>query len=216
MLFRSWFADPKHVPGGALIDEGIYWLDFFRWITGSEIADVEARIGNVLHKDLQVEDWGLATFTMANGVVATLEGAWTIVSPRVTAPSPKQNAVVRIEVVGNRGEIQDQFFRAPSRSVLAAGANDWVFERQNDLGPSPFEHLVDCLASGRQTIATIEDAYRAFVPAMAAYGLTLVRSTRSGQRLNRLLHLVEARPFVREQGLARDRKSTRLNSSHRT
>ena len=26
----GWFADPTQVPGGAFIDEGIYWIDFFR------------------------------------------------------------------------------------------------------------------------------------------------------------------------------------------
>jgi predicted dehydrogenase len=29
----GWFADPSHVPGGAFIDEGIYWIDFFRWMS---------------------------------------------------------------------------------------------------------------------------------------------------------------------------------------
>jgi predicted dehydrogenase len=52
----GWFADPKFVPGGALIDEGIYWLDFFRWITGTEIVEVEAKIANLLNKDIGVED----------------------------------------------------------------------------------------------------------------------------------------------------------------
>ena len=165
----GWFADPKHVPGGALIDEGIYWVDFFRWITNSEIVQVEAKIANLLDKDLGVEDWGLAIFTLANGVICTLEGAWTIVSPRKTAPSPKQNAVVRIELVGTKGEMSDQFFRAPGFSVLAAGAEDWVFERQMNFGQAPIDHLVACLESGQQTIGTIEDARRSFVAAMAAY-----------------------------------------------
>jgi predicted dehydrogenase len=165
----GWFADPKHVPGGALIDEGIYWIDFFRWLTGAEVATAEARIGNILHKELGVEDWGFGIFTMTNGVVCTLEGAWTIVSPRVTAPSPKGNATVRIEIVGNRGEMSDQFFRVPNRAVLAAGAEDWVFERHSDRGPSAFDHLVECLDAGRQTIATIADSRQAFVAAMAAY-----------------------------------------------
>jgi predicted dehydrogenase len=165
----GWFADPKYVPGGALIDEGIYWIDFFRWITGSEVARVEAKIANLLDKSIGVEDWGLAIYTMANGAICTLEGAWTIVSPRKTAPSPKQNAVVRIEIVGSRGEIADQFFRVPNRSLLAAGAADWTFERQMETGPTPLDHLLDCLESGRPTMATIEDARRAFVAAMAAY-----------------------------------------------
>ena len=112
----GWFVDPRHVPGGAFIDEGIYWIDCFRWLTGSEIVEVEAKIANLVHKDIAVEDWGMATFTFANGVIATLEAAWTINAPRKTGPSPKQNSVVRLEVVGTRGEIIDQWFRAPGRA----------------------------------------------------------------------------------------------------
>ena len=96
----GWFADPRFVPGGAFIDEGIYWVDFFRYLTGSEVVSVEARMANLVHTDIAVEDWGMATFTFANGIIATLEASWTINAPRKTGPSPKQNAVVRLEVVG--------------------------------------------------------------------------------------------------------------------
>ena len=37
----GWFADPRYVPGGAFIDEGIYWIDLFEWLTGSEIVQVQ-------------------------------------------------------------------------------------------------------------------------------------------------------------------------------
>src|SRR5262249_36108878 len=116
----GWFADPRQVPGGAFIDEGIYWVDLFRWLSGSAAIEVAARTSNLVHKELPVEDWGMATFTFANGVVATLEASWTITAPRKTGPSPKQNGVVRLEVVGSRGEIMDQYFRVPGRAVLAA------------------------------------------------------------------------------------------------
>lgn len=170
----GWFVDPKHVPGGAFIDEGIYWIDCFRWLAGSEVVEVEAKIGNLVHKDIEVEDWGMATFTLANGVIATLEAAWTINAPRKTGPSPKQNSVVRLEVVGTRGEIIDQWFRAPGRAVLAAGASDWVFERQSEppfTPPSPFPlgHLIECLENNQRPAATIQDARQSFVAAMAAY-----------------------------------------------
>lgn len=177
----GWFADPAHVPGGALIDEGIYWIDLFRWLAGSEITQAEARTANLVHKDIRVEDWGHAVFTFANGIVATLEASWTINAPRKTGPSPKQNSVVRFEVIGTRGELTDQWFRSPGRAVLSAGAEDWVFERQSEelFGPSspfPLDHLVECLETGRQPAATIQDARDAFVAAMAAYD-----SARSGR-----------------------------------
>jgi len=170
----GWFADPRHVPGGALIDEGIYWIDLFRWVAASEVVQVEAKIANLVHRELEVEDWGMATFTFANGIVATLEASWTINAPRKTGPSPKQNSVVRLELVGTRGEIIDQWFRAPGRAVLAAGAADWVYERQSELpyapaAPFPLNHLIDCLENDRPPAATIEDARRSFIVAMAAY-----------------------------------------------
>ena len=170
----GWFADPRRVPGGALIDEGIYWIDLLRWLAGTEVTEVEARTANLVHKDIEVEDWGLATFTFANGIVATLEASWTINAPRKTGPSPKQNSVVRFEVVGTRGEISDQWFRAPGRAVLAAGARDWVFERQAEepfapAAPFPLDHLIECLEQSRQPAATVQDARRSFVVAMAAY-----------------------------------------------
>jgi len=170
----GWFADPRHVPGGALIDEGIYWIDLFRWLANSEIVLVEAKVANLVHTDIAVEDWGMATFTFASGLVATLEASWTINAPRRTAPSPKQNSVVRLEVVGTRGEIIDQWFREPGRAVLAAGAADWVYERRAEqpyapAAPFPLAHLIECLELQRQPAATIEDARTSFVVAMAAY-----------------------------------------------
>jgi predicted dehydrogenase len=143
-------------------------------VTGSEIAQVEAKLANLVHKEIPVEDWGMATFTTEQGVIATLEASWTINAPRKSGPSPKQNGVVRLEVVGSRGEIIEQWFRAPGRAVLAAGATDWVFERQSEepfaqAQPSPLDHLIDCLEHDRQPVATIQDARRSLVAALAAY-----------------------------------------------
>ena len=116
----------------------------------------------------------MATITCANGIVATLEASWTINAPRKTGPSPKQNSVVRLEVVGTQGEIIDQWFRAPGRAVLASGASDWIFERHSEEpfipgSPFPLTHLIDCLENNRQPAATIQDARRSLIVALAAY-----------------------------------------------
>jgi predicted dehydrogenase len=183
--FRSgrpgWFADPAYVPGGAFIDEGIYWLDCMRWLAGSEVSEVYAQTANLVHTGLAVEDWGQAWLTFANGVRATLEASWTIASPRATGPSPKQNSVIRLEIVGTEGELMDQWFRAPGRAVLASGAADWVYERQSEEMlappvPQPLDHLIDCLEHGRAPIATIHDARASLLVALAAY-----RSAREGR-----------------------------------
>jgi predicted dehydrogenase len=58
--------------------------------------------------------------------------------------------------------------------VLAAGAADWVFERQSEepfVPPSPFPltHLIECLEQNRQPAATIQEARRSLIVALAAY-----------------------------------------------
>ncbi len=170
----GWFVDPKQVPGGAFIDEGIYWIDMLRWLAGSEVAQVEAKMANLVHKELEVEDWGIATLSFANGIIATMEASWTINAPRLTGPSPKQNNVMRLELIGSRGEIIEDGLRVPSRAVLAAGAANWVFERQvgESFGaPSPFplDHLIECIEHNRQSAASIQEARASFRVALAAY-----------------------------------------------
>ena len=170
----GWFADPKQVPGGAFIDEGIYSIGQLRWLAGSEVVQVEAKMANLVHKDIGVEDWGMATFTFANGIIATLEAGWTINSPRKIGPSPKQNSVVRLEIVGTRGEIIEARLRTPSRAVLAAGASGWVFERPmgqpyGPPHPGPIDHLIECLESDRQPVVTIQESRKSLIVALAAY-----------------------------------------------
>ena len=64
----GWFVDPGQVPGGALIDEGIYWIDLFRWLAAQRDRPGGSQDpANLVHTDIAVEDWGFATFTFANG-----------------------------------------------------------------------------------------------------------------------------------------------------
>lgn len=170
----GWFVDPTQVPGGAFIDEGIYWIDMLRWLAGSEVVQVEAKMANLVHKEIQVEDWGMATLTFANGIIATLEASWTINAPKTTSPSPKQNHVMRLELIGSRGEIIEDGLRVPSRAVPAAGAANWVFEREvgesfGPLVPFPLDYLIACVEQQRQPAPSIQEARESFRVALAAY-----------------------------------------------
>ena len=91
---------------------------------------------------------------------------------------------MRLELIGSRGEIIDQWFRSPGRAILAAGAADWVFQRQPEQAfsgtfPLALNHLVECLEHNRQPDVTVQQARSAFRAAMAAY-----RSAREGKAVN--------------------------------
>lgn len=170
----GWFVDPAQVPGGAFIDEGIYWIEMLRWLAGSEVAQIEARMANLVHREISVEDWGMATLTFANGVIATMEASWTINAPQKTGPSPKQNNVTRLELIGSRGEMIEDGLRVPSRAVLAAGATTWIFERDapelfGAAVPSPLNYLIECLEQKKSPEISIQEARQSLRVALAAY-----------------------------------------------
>ncbi|MBM4419138.1 MAG: Gfo/Idh/MocA family oxidoreductase [Chloroflexi bacterium] len=167
-------SGPGAPGGGAFIDEGIYDIDRLRWLAGSEVTRVEARMANLVHRDLAVEDWGFATLTFANGVIATVEASWTIAAPRASGPSPKENSVRRFEIVGTRGEIVETNQGTPGRKWLRSGAAGWVHEHPTgELYAPPhhgaLDHLIECIEGGVEPVSRIEDARASLWIALAAY-----------------------------------------------
>lgn len=179
------FTDPKCVPGGSFIDEGIYSIEQLLYLADSDIVSVQGQTANLVHTELGVEDWGLAVYRFANGIIATQEASWTINSPRKTGPSPKGNSVRRTEIVGTRGEIVDDGLRVPGFGILAKGAEGWCFERPGGEswsggggGPSPVDYLISCIEQDMEPMRTIRDARKAFGVAMAVY-----ESARTGEQV---------------------------------
>ncbi len=170
----GWFCDPAMTPGGALIDEGIYSVQQMLWLANSPVVKVEAKTANLVHHDIGVEDWGLAVLTFANGIVGTIEAGWTIVSPRKTGPSPKENSSRRTEIIGTRGQIIQDGLWLTGLAILAKDAVGWVTERPGGdrsapASPGLIPYVIECIEKGRKPAGTIDDAYRAFVVSMAAY-----------------------------------------------
>ena len=161
----GWFADPRHVPGGALIDEGIYWIDLFRWLAGSESCRSRRRSRNFVHKDIEVEDWGMATFTFASGVIAHARSRRGR-STRRGRPAPRRSRTAVVPAGSGRHARRDH------RSVVSIAGARRARRRRGRLGvraavrnmplatasPFPLTHLIDCLEEKRQPDATIQEA----------------------------------------------------------
>jgi len=73
----SWWLDPSLVPGGAWIDHAIYAVDQIRWTLEREVDSVSGVISNRRHKDLAMEDHGVATVRLTGGFTAVMEDTWT-------------------------------------------------------------------------------------------------------------------------------------------
>ena len=78
--------------GGALMNQGIHSIDLLTWLMGP-VAEVTAHTALLAHKDIEVEDVGVATVKFANGALGTIVGT--------TAAYP--GALKRVEISGDKG-----------------------------------------------------------------------------------------------------------------
>ncbi len=102
---RSWFADKRLAGGGAIMDHTVHVVDVLRWITGSEIVELYAEIGNLFpQKGQDVDTAGTLMFTFANGAFVGLDCSWSRPNYYPTWGN------VKIDFVGERGLIAVDMF----------------------------------------------------------------------------------------------------------
>lgn len=158
----GWWIDPARVPGGGWLDHAIYAVDIVRWLFGSEMRAVQGVTANRRHSGLALEDYGHATFTLANGTVATIEDTWT---------AEPGFGFSRSEIVGSAGAIFDEGGMT-GRLVLRGefGHEGWMtLERPRAAQPSILDHMVACVRGESAPIATVEDGRANLAACLAFY-----------------------------------------------
>jgi len=159
----SWWVDPQRAPGGAWIDHAIYQIDTLRYLFGGEVVRISGEMGNLVHKDLGLEDWGRALLRFEGGQIATVEDTWA---------SPPSGGGVLTEIVGTKGVIH---IDPRMRKLLLLGieGESWV---ERDLPPrGPFtviDHLLECLEEGKDPISPVENNRTNLAVCLAFYEAT--------------------------------------------
>lgn len=181
----AWFFDPVRAGHGALFDLGIHKFDLIRYLTGREAKEVSA-FAATLDKKIGVEDNGVAIIRFTDETLGVVEASWT--SP------PNENSIC---LYGTRGYLQVGSDSAHSVSVhfpnrIVAGeirlpSGEWMQSNVADEAvfvpkiPASsatggmFRHFVECIATGRQCIASGADNLKSFEMCLAAF-----ESARSG------------------------------------
>jgi len=72
----SWKGMQAASGGGVFIEVGIHSVDLLRWLIGSEIQSVYAKMGTYVHK-VEVEDNGIIFLEFENGSYATILQCWS-------------------------------------------------------------------------------------------------------------------------------------------
>lgn len=178
---QGWYADPVKSGGGGFLDHGVHFTDFFRWFFGSDAASVTAHIGSLTYKDLGVEDYGVATYTLENGAIVTVESTWH--APGYFGPL---NSPDHASLSGTKGEIELHYQKSPQYEIQGT-EEPWLGRRYVDLvGEERYEAcyrelLVEfgrVIRTGDRPVPDAVDGRAALEMILGAY-----ESHRSGQRV---------------------------------
>ena len=159
----GWFVDKHLAGGGAVMDHTVHVADLLRWFWTTEISEVYAEIGHsLLHPDTDIDDAGLLSFTLANGVYGTLDTSWS---------RPENYPVwgdVKLELLGERGLVRVDVFRQHlTLTSLKNGTQYLGWGSDADFGL--IEDFVATMRHDRAPSITGEDGLRALEVALAAY-----------------------------------------------
>ncbi len=166
---QTWWRDPRKVPGGGWIDHAIYQVDLLRWLLNDEVARVSGVARTLAHPELpkELEDFGVALLEFRKGTVATVEVTWS---------APPGAGLSLTHIVGTEGQIA--YDPTLSGKLAVAGARfgsptngGWILcsppARRG--GGGLVEHVLECLATGRQPVASIDDSRATLAVCLAFY-----------------------------------------------
>lgn len=170
----GWFVDPELAGGGAVMDHTVHVIDLLRWIFASEVSEVFAEVGhNVFYKESPIDDAGLLSFKLSNGVYGTLDTSWS---------RPKSYPTwgdVKLEFLSDKGLVcVDAFDQHLNVSSNLSGKTRYVGWGSN-MDQGLINDFIEMIRSGREPSITGEDGLRAVEVVLAAY-----RAAKSGEVQN--------------------------------
>lgn len=159
----GWFLDKGLAGGGAVIDHTVHVIDLLRWFWNTEVTEVYAEVGfSLLHPGVGIDDAGLLSFTLANGVYGTLDTSW---SRPETYPTWGD---VKLELLGEKGLVRvDAFRQHLTRNSLNGGTQYLGWGSNADSGL--IKDFVEAIRSDREPSISGEDGLKALGVALAAY-----------------------------------------------
>ena len=160
----GWFTDPDLAGGGAVMDHTVHVVDLLRWLwPGVEVTEVYAEVGQaLLHPGLRVDDAGLLSLSLSNGVIATLDTSWSRPASYPTWGD------VTLELTGENGYVEVDVFGQRLLYAPREGRSEWVSYGIN-ADAALVHDFVDMVRTGREPSITEQDGLQALAVALAAY-----------------------------------------------
>ncbi|TDL32734.1 Gfo/Idh/MocA family oxidoreductase [Jeotgalibacillus sp. S-D1] len=164
----GWFLNKALSGGGAVMDHTVHVVDLLRWFMDAEVKKVYAEIDHLI-ADEKIDDCGIVTMDLDNGVFATLDCSWSRNNHYPTWGD------VTLEVVGTEGTLGVNAFDQKIDVYSDTEGASWKYWG-DDMNEKMILDFVDAIKKGRQPFVTGDDGLKALEVALSAY-----RSSESGQ-----------------------------------
>jgi predicted dehydrogenase len=167
----TWWTNPRYAAAGGWLDHAIYHIDHLRSLFG-DVDRVSGEIATLMHPDVQMEDFGVATYRFKSGAIATLEVTWT---------GTYAASFWTRHFVGTRGQVVEDPTLLQRTAVTGdfGPLDGWLLgpPAQSDLSTlqRPIDLLIDAVKKGTEPPGNIADV----VQNMRA-GLAFYEAARSG------------------------------------
>ncbi len=146
---KPWFYDPALSGGGCVMDLGVHLVDLALWALGwPEVTRVDSHLlsggAPLVDPRTQVEDYAVATLTLANGAVVRLACSWKLPAG--------QEAVIGADFYGTAGAVSMRntdggFYRLAGRRMSGTSQQPFGVE-EDDWGGRAAADWARRLASG--------------------------------------------------------------------
>lgn len=168
----GWYADPEKGGGGGFLDHAVHFTDWIRWFFECDALDVNGRIASLNYKDLPVEDYGIATYRMSSGAIATVESTWHTAEWYGPSASPD-----RCTLTGTQGEIEFHYQKSPQVEVASINEPytgrvhlDWSGEDRYEICyRNILVDFLDAIHNDSPAVPSAMDGLKALEMVLAAY-----------------------------------------------
>lgn len=171
----------EYCGGGALFHIGCHPINWVRHLIGKEVVEVVGKTSgggksNMVHKDYEGEDWGVAIFTFEHGAQGFVEGNYITIGGMDDT----------VEIYGTKGALKVELsLGSPIHVYSRVGYSYSVEKADNQLGwtrpavderwqlgyPTEIEYFIGCLREDTEPMMGVrgEDGLASMEIAFAAY-----------------------------------------------
>lgn len=167
----GWFVQRAKAGGGGFIDHAVHAADLLLWYfgnNGNKVQRVYAEVENLIHKDWDVEDYGIVIIKFEDGSLVTVESSFT--------GNESHGYNESLQIVGSKGDMYVSRNEKPSlrimgnvNSIKDRVSIDIPMSSWTDGIKTVLNTFVDCVVEDREVPIGAEDGRKVLEVMDAAY-----------------------------------------------